>query len=397
MKKGFLGVLLAGVLGACSVTGCQKAPEASADSDVYHAKGSLEGEVENIRTEEGDANRDPADETESGISCDAMVGTEQNGIWICADIPAVPQTVPTLTLQPRDDWDEKKLEELLDGRNKNVRDITAEYLARSEKELNEMDEEDRPGEWMNFGDDSFMILSDGEKEVHFARNTCAGYVDEPLKADCDAIYKKAPETDVTGTGDTAFAKFSVSRAEEILLEKLAVLDITELHISEAFYYELGETAFYELLFTPSYGKMGVASEFGGIRYGEARPNGRAWITEHGVATLALEDYCGKITERSEDGAILTFTQVTGILEKYLESNALCGTPTAKLTRAELVYYPAFCESAMVLTPAWHIYIPLKDMMESLESGDQAWQQAVENGGAWNIYLNAVTGELIKVE
>ena len=52
---------------------------------------------------------------------------------------------------------------------------------------------------------------------------------------------------------------------------------------------------------------------------------------------------------------------------------------------------------MVLTPAWHIYIPLKDMMESLESGDQAWQQAVENGGAWNIYLNAVTGELIKVE
>ncbi len=223
MKKGFLGVLLAGVLGACSVTGCQKAPEPSANSDVYHAKGSLEGEVENIRTEEGDANRDPADETESGISCDAMVGTEQNGIWICADIPAVPQTVPTLTLQPRDDWDEKKLEELLDGRNKNVRDITAEYLARSEKELNEMDEEDRPGEWMNFGDDSFMILSDGEKEVHFARNTCAGYVDEPLKADCDAIYKKAPETDVTGTGDTAFAKFSVSRAEEILLEKLAVL------------------------------------------------------------------------------------------------------------------------------------------------------------------------------
>ena len=37
------------------------------------------------------------------------------------------------------------------------------------------------------------------------------------------------------------------------------------------------------------------------------------------------------------------------------------------------------------------------MMDAMESGDKAWQEAFESGAAWNIYLDAVTGELIKVE
>lgn len=57
MKKKFLSVLLAGALGGCVLTGCQKAPEASADSEVYHAKSSLEGEVENIVAKEPDTNK----------------------------------------------------------------------------------------------------------------------------------------------------------------------------------------------------------------------------------------------------------------------------------------------------------------------------------------------------
>ena len=49
---------------------------------------------------------------------------------------------------------------------------------------------------MNFGDDSLMILSDGQKEVSLARNTSVSYTDEILKKNCDAIYKEAPEIDV---------------------------------------------------------------------------------------------------------------------------------------------------------------------------------------------------------
>ena len=397
MRKKFLSVLIAGALWVCALTGCQKAPEASADSDVYHAKSSLEGEVENIVAKEPDTNKAGTDKPKSGGSYDALVGTEENGIWICAEVPAAPQTVQTLTLQKRDDWDTEKLKELLDSENGNVQDITEEHLAQWEKELSEMNEEDKPVEWMNFGDDSLMILSDGQKEVSFARNTSVSYVDEILKKNCDAIYKKAPEIDVIRESETAPAQFPVSHAKDILLEKLAVLDITEIHISRALYYELDGTAFYELAFTPSYETIGVASEFGQIVLGEVQPRGTAWITEDGIAMMRLEDYCGKITEQSENGKILTFSQVTDILERYLESNTFCGNPKAKLTQIELVYYPTLRESELILTPAWHIYIPLNEMMDAMESGDKAWQEAFESGAAWNIYLDAVTGELIKVE
>lgn len=397
MKKKFLSVLIAGALGACVLMGCQKAPEASAGSDVYHAKSSLEGEVENIVAKESDTNTAGTDKPKSGESYDALVGTEENGIWICAEVPAAPQTARTLTLQKRDDWDTEKLKELLDSESGNIQDITAEHLAQWEKELSEMDEEDKPVEWMNFGDDSLMILSDGQKEVSFARNTSVSYVDEILKKNCDAIYKKAPEIDVTRDSETAPAQFPVSHAKDILLEKLAVLDITEIHISRALYYELDQTAFYELAFTPSYETIGVASEFGQIVLGEVQPRGTAWITENGIATMRLEDYCGKITEQSENGKILTFSQVTDILGKYLENNTFRGNSKAKLTQAELVYYPTLRESELILTPAWHICIPLNEMMDAVESGDKAWQETVENGTAWNIYLDAVTGELIKVE
>ena len=397
MKKIFLSVLIAGVLEICVLTGCQKAPEASSDSGVYHAKSSLEDEVENIVAKEPDRNTTKADEAEPGGSYDALVGTEENGIWICAEVPVVPKTVQALTLQERDDWDTEKLKELLHSEGRKVQDITAEYLAQREKELSEMNEEDKPVEWMNFGDDSLMILSDGQKEVSFARNTSVSYVDEILKKNCDAIYKEAPEIDVIRESETAPAQFPVSHAKDILLEKLAVLDITEIHISRALYYELDQTAFYELTFTPSYETIGVASEFGQIVRGEVQPRGTVWITEDGIATMRLEDYCGKITEQSENGKILTFSQVTDILGKYLENNTFCGNSKAKLTQAEIVYYPTLRESELILTPAWHIYIPLNEMMDAMESGDKAWQETAENGMAWNIYLDAVTGELIKVE
>lgn len=394
MKKRYLNVLMAGVLGACALTGCQKAPEASADSDVLHAKSSVEIAVEEIVTEDTDTNIAADGGAESGSSYDALVGTEENGIWICAEIPAVPQTVPMLILRERDDLDADRLKALLDGEDGKVQDITAEYLAERERELSEMDEEDIPPEWPGFGDDSLLILTDGSKEASFARNTTASFEDKLLKENCAAIYKTAPEIDMKQGGQAASAKFSVACAEEILLNKLAVLDVSEIYISKALYYELGGTAFYELRFTPSYENIRVASEFGQIQKGEVHPLGTAWITEDGVATLSLVDFCGKITEQSGNGKILTFSQVTSILEKYLGNDTLCGISQAKLTQAELVYYPVFQKPELILKPVWHIYTPLE---QKLESGDEAWNRVFEEGAASNIYLDAVTGELIKAE
>ncbi len=123
----------------------------------------------------------------------------------------------------------------------------------------------------------------------------------------------------------------------------------------------------------------------------------AWVTENGVAMLRLEDFCGRITEQSEEGTVLTFSQVTDILGKYLENNTLCGVSQAKLTHAELVYYPVFRDPDLILTPVWHIYTPLKQGLESAESGDAAWNAVFEKAAATNIYLDAVTGKLIEAE
>lgn len=153
-------------------------------------KSSLEGEVENIVAEEPDENTAGMDGAKQDGSCDALVGTEENGIWICAEVPAVPQTVPALTLREQDGGLRKSWKELLDSKDANVQDITAEYLAQMEKELSEMKEDDKPVEWLDFGDDSFMMLSDGQKMASFRGNTSVSYVDEILKKSCDAIYKK---------------------------------------------------------------------------------------------------------------------------------------------------------------------------------------------------------------
>lgn len=396
MQKRLLSVFITAILGSCALTGCQNAPEASADSDVYRAKSALESEVENIASEKSDRNTAEAGETMKE-RYDALVGTEENGIWICAEIEMVPQTVQTLILRERDDFDEVKLKELLGSEN--VRNITAEYLEQQEKELNELDEDEKPKEFPHLGDDTFLILSDGQKEASFKWNTCVSYENKDLKQKCSQIYKVAPEIDVTGNGESVSAKFSLDHAEEMLLEKLAALDETDIYPAQIYYYELDDIAFYRMDFSPVYEGIGVANEFGQWRYGEVLPMGTAWVTEEGVASMDLGyngGYCGKITEQSEN-RIMTFSQVTEVLSAYLKSGTLLGNSEEKLTEVELVYYPIFQDSELLLTPAWHIFVPLDDMVDALDSGDAIWQKVFEEGAAWNIYLDAVTGELIKVE
>ena len=79
MKKRFLNVLIAGVLGTCVLAACQKAPEASVDSDIYHAKSSLEGEVENIASDEAYQNAADTNGPEQSEYYESLVGTEKNG------------------------------------------------------------------------------------------------------------------------------------------------------------------------------------------------------------------------------------------------------------------------------------------------------------------------------
>mgnify|MGYP000781438945 CR=1 FL=1 len=117
----------------------------------------------------------------------------------------------------------------LDSQNGKVQDITQEYLAEQETLLNAPPEEvdtgdgietSKPVEMTHFGDDSLLVLSDGERTAFFARNTTANYENEDLLQDCDRIYKQAPEKNLTWDRENTGVSFSFTQAQEILQKKL---------------------------------------------------------------------------------------------------------------------------------------------------------------------------------
>lgn len=179
------------------------------------------------------------------------------------------------------------------------------------------------------------------------------------------------------------------------MEKLLALGVSEVCFYHILYYELDGTAFYELKFTPSYDGVGVAYEFGEVRYGEVYPHGRAWVTAEGVASIEMSDFLGTVMEEKAEN-VLDFSKVTEILETYLKSGTIRGNSEMALTKVELVYYPTYSEPSLSLTPAWHLCVPLNEYEEGLESGG-VYQEAFQENAAWNLYIDAVTGKLLKVE
>lgn len=234
------------------LTGCQPAPEAVENGGVYHAKRTQKTSDDKFASDTVDEAAVKA--AENGGSFDALIGTEENGIRICAELPETVSTVWILDIQMDDDGESPGLEDLIEN----------------------------------------------------------GF-------------------EVERQGDLA--------------------------------------------------------------------SGTVWTIKDDTATLDLGDkgsYCGKITESAERRCI-PFSQVIKMLVSYLKSGILVGEATAKLTKVEMAYYPTTEEAGVRLTPAWHIYIPENDRMDAVNTGDAAWQRAFERGAAWNMYVDAMTGELLKVE
>ncbi len=183
------------------------------------------------------------------------------------------------------------------------------------------------------------------------------------------------------------------------MEKLGTLGITEIDYQKIYYREHDGKGCYEMHFTPRFEGIALAKEFGMHTREEIIPDASALLIKDGVAEVNLWNALGKVKERKDMGTVLGFSQVEDILKKYLEGNVLTGCAEAKLTEVELVYYPLYQEqtSELEMIPAWHIYVPLEQALDGLEAGDPAYKKLMEGAGAWNIYLDAVTGELLKVE
>lgn len=411
MRKKYLSILLAVVLGTCSLTGCQQAPEASGNGEIPHAKSNVEQAVEDV-VEQGAENPDETNTAdalaEQGGFYDGVIGTQDNGIWVCAEIPAVKEKISRLTLTARQDLDEDTLRAFLDSQNGKVRDVTQQYLAELEAELNAPPVEVDAGDSIeqsytevmtHFGDESTLVFSDGERRAAFTWNTAAYFRDEKLLGKYYGIAAGAEEKELSRGEENEDAPFTMAQAEKLLMEKLGTLGITEIDYMKVYYQEYNGEGCYEMHFTPRYEGIGMAQEFGSTKKEEVIPYATAAITEDGVAEMNLWHCLGKIGEKKDEGKVLRFSQVEDILKKYLESNMFAGCAEAKLTQAEVVYYPVYREeeSALELIPSWHIYAPLEQVIEGAEAENSAYGKLLAKSAAWNIYMDAVTGELLRVE
>lgn len=381
MKRKFLGMTLAMVCAISCLAGCAEAPEISDSGEIPHAKSTLEGKIQNIV--EGEQTIDT-----SGSQYDGVIGTQENGIKISAWIPAVPKQAGGLTLRESDRLTKEALREFIGSDAGNITDKTEELLAQQEDmEANQSGED--TARYSVFGDGSLLAYTDGNREACFAGNTFVTYKDTELWEKYGEIYKTAPEINIP-LNEKEASGFSAGEAERMLLEKLEIIGITEINLYRILYYEEKETAFYELCFAPSYEGIGVTHELGQVSLGEVFPDGRAWIGEEGIAQLALDNYCGRIAEQ-ETEEILDFSKVEEILEEYLRQNTLQCSPQVEMTEVEFEYYPMFHEPQLRLVPAWHIYLPLERRIELVQ------EEVMGQGAAWNIYINAVTGDILKVE
>lgn len=397
MRKTFISMTMAAFLCVSTLSGCQKMPEASDNQDFPHAQGALEQQVADIAGE--NAGQTPQ---QSGGFYEGTIGTMDNKIHISAQIPAIPANVYQITLVPNEGLDKGALRAFLDSPGGNIEDTSQELLDGIEKS----DYDNTHGDvermyYSNFGDHSALRLTDGEKEASFTNHTSVGYVDPKLRDTYyENIYTSTKDDATTtiipvGQPDTGTG-FPVKEAEQILLDRLETLGITEIVLNRIIFIEGNGYSYYELDFVPSYEEISVISEVGWQAFGEIYPNGSAIVTPEGVAYLNLRNFCGKAASR-KPVTVLSFDQVEKILEQYLDSNMIQADERITLNNIKLEYYPVpnlsptegeiEYRSELELIPVWHIYMPLDDFIDMDYQGDGPDEVL------HNIWINAVTGEI----
>ena len=386
MRNKVAGLAVVMVLMSVSVFGCQKAPENSADGDIFHAKDSVEQEVDAVVNEYGG-------ETENDTGdIDSIIGIKnQNAIRIRAQAPDVPQNVYHMVLSENEALTKDILTEFLESETGDITDLSEEAQIRLEQSEAENERAEERAVFSAFGSAPVYEFSDGQKTAVFSNGTGAYYQNDLLYEKCASIYKSAGET-VLSEADHIN---DYREAEKILLAKLTKVGVTEIEIYRITQYQKENFTFYEIEFTPSYEGVGVAHEYGSIAAGEIFPSGKAWICEKSIAVLSLDACLGKVETREQCGNVLSWGQIEKILETYVNSGQIKGNGQAVLTEVEFVYYPIYKEdeNKLELVPVWHIYTPMSLWMENEELAEAF----AANGSTWNICVNAVSGEIVRSE
>lgn len=385
MRNKVLGLVVATILMAVGICGCQKAPESSANGDILHAKDSVEDEVAAIANEPESAMENDIQEINSTI------GTGDNVIRIQAQMPDVPKNVYNMVFDENETLTKDILTEFLGSETGNIKDLSEEAQKEMEQSKAENEQGEERAVFSVFGNTTIYKLSDGQKTASFSDGTGAYYQDELLYEKCASIYKSADETVL----EEADSENVYRETEKILLTKLSQIGMAEIDIYKITQYQYDSVTFYEIEFTPSYEDMGIVHEFGSISLGEIFPLGKAWICGEDIATLSLDACLGKVETQEKCETVLSWGQIEKILETHLNSGKINGSNKAALTEVEFLYYPIYKkdENKLELVPVWHIYTPMSVWMENEELAEAF----VADGSIWSICVNAVSGEIVRSE
>lgn len=379
-----LRLILAVFLLLICISGCRAAPEASKDGEVLRAKDDYEDAVSDIIEQTPPGSAAPV-QGQQHISC--LLGEEGNGIRLEADLPGVPGEAGTLTMREDTKLDTESLLAFLEPEAE-AEDISSRLAAELEESRKEAGEEYIA--LAQVGSDSLAAFTDGNREAVLSNGASANYEDKRLYDQCRMIHKAGEEwgVDIAGGQDGGLS-FSLSSAKETLLAKLSAFGIDDVHLYGATAHRSENFEFYELYFTPVWENIAIAHNFGNVSVNDIHPDGYAWICADGAAKINLTDFCLEAAGTESAAPVLSWEQTAALLEVYLESGKINSSVALTLSHIEFVYYPAAKDGVLTLIPAWNVYMTLAEYVERDEAllGDDS---------AWNIYINALTGELISV-
>lgn len=376
------------------LAGCQKAPEAANDDEILRAKGNVENTVEDIVGEETETSS-KGKEAGNSEMVDLVIGDGENRMKIEAEIKAVPETVNILTAQADSRLNEETLREFLEPQG-TVEDITQKMLdemTAEEERVRKIDEElgqeSSIVQTATIGDDSYIALTDGNRKAIFSGKVHVTYEDAQLKDKYLTIVQQdAQELDVKDP-KAGQAAFSLQDAKEVLLKKCSPLGIEDVFFNRAYYYEKDGFIGYEVWFVPVMDGINVAYSFAQADIERIYPNGFAWISTEGIASLNLYEFCMEQVSAKEEGKVISWDKLQQVLKTYVDNGSLQCREWAPFTTVELVYYPELKGDKAKFVPIWNLHMELGDHIDyCVEHNEET---------VWNIYIDGMTGELVEVE
>ena len=394
------------------LTGCEKAPEAANDDGILRAKGGSDDAIEAVVNDEEEkmeaGEKTPgeiptgskAEETFSGGgTVNVTLGEGENRMRIEAEVKAAPEAVGTLIMQADSRLSGETLRSFLDPQGE-VKDYTEELLAAEEaerKRVAEIDEKLGEGssivEIAGVGDGSTLALTDGNRKAVLVGKTGASFEDAFLQEKCRAVMQENVETEQelnVKDEKAGESSFSLQEAKALLMEKLSVLGIEDIHLTKAYFYGADDLSFYELQFCPVVDGLPVAYCFGQHDISRVYPNGLAWVSAEGVAEIGLWNCLMEQVSAGEEDTILGFDKVQELLRIYLKDGRLQCTEDIPFSTAELVYYVELKDGKLELSPVWGIYMDLEEYVDYCG-------QAERIDFVWTIHIDAVKGEILEVQ